>query len=183
MHTSIHSGGTGYIRHSPRNGFNSLYRALPGDRALLPPSSAGLTRDLNASVGAPGPHAFAVRAQHRSSSDTACVHRIPPRVRDDAYAPLAGRDGGKRTQFLIFGKKNICAWRTDNPNQIESLQQISIYARAIWQRKTRCPKQSSEKSNRFCPTGESVCSNCHLAALAHRPVDRGRPQVAGRRPE
>jgi transposase len=24
MHTSIHSGGTGIIRHSPRNGFNSL---------------------------------------------------------------------------------------------------------------------------------------------------------------
>jgi len=23
MHTSIHSGGTGYIRHSPRNGFTA----------------------------------------------------------------------------------------------------------------------------------------------------------------
>jgi hypothetical protein len=27
-------------RHSPRNGFNGFLRALPGDRALLPPSSA-----------------------------------------------------------------------------------------------------------------------------------------------
>src|SRR5450631_4080338 len=55
-----------------RNGFNSLCRALPGDRALLPPSSAdrfclspvGPTqlRKLDASVGASGPHDFAVRS-------------------------------------------------------------------------------------------------------------------------
>src|SRR5216683_732533 len=54
-----------------RNGFNGLCRALPGDRALLPPSSAdrfclspvGPTqlRELDASVGASGPHDFAVR--------------------------------------------------------------------------------------------------------------------------
>ncbi len=74
MHTSIHSGGTGNIRHSPRNGFNSLLRALPGDRALLPPSFAGLARALDASVGAPGPHAFAVRAPpHRKSHSTVLV--------------------------------------------------------------------------------------------------------------
>jgi hypothetical protein len=35
MHTSIHSGGTGNIRHSPRNGFNSFLRALPGDEFLF----------------------------------------------------------------------------------------------------------------------------------------------------
>src|SRR5712664_3639560 len=55
-----------------RNGFNGLCRALPGDRALLPPSSSGLRfcprpvgptnlRELDASVGASGPHDFAVR--------------------------------------------------------------------------------------------------------------------------
>jgi hypothetical protein len=37
-----HHGHTGNARHSPRNGFNSLLRALPGDRALLSPSSAKL---------------------------------------------------------------------------------------------------------------------------------------------
>jgi hypothetical protein len=35
MHTSIHSGGTGNIRHSPRNGFNGVLRALPGDEFLF----------------------------------------------------------------------------------------------------------------------------------------------------
>jgi hypothetical protein len=55
-----------------RNGFNGLCRALPGDRALLPPSPADMSclspvgptqlRELDASVGASGPHDFAVRS-------------------------------------------------------------------------------------------------------------------------
>src|SRR6202163_2784423 len=55
-----------------RNGFNGFLRALPGDRALLPPSSADMfclspvgptqLRKLDASVGASGPHDFAVRS-------------------------------------------------------------------------------------------------------------------------
>ena len=54
-----------------RNGFNGFLRALPGDRACLPPSSADMSclspvgptplRELDASVGASGPHDFAVR--------------------------------------------------------------------------------------------------------------------------
>jgi hypothetical protein len=39
-----HHGHTGPTRHSPRDGFNSLFRALPGDRAFLPPSSCGHLR-------------------------------------------------------------------------------------------------------------------------------------------
>jgi hypothetical protein len=38
-----HHGHTGITRHSPRNGFNGLFRALPGDRAFLPPSPAKIT--------------------------------------------------------------------------------------------------------------------------------------------
>ena len=37
-----HHGHTGNTRHSPRNGFNGFLRALLGDRACLPPSSAEL---------------------------------------------------------------------------------------------------------------------------------------------
>jgi hypothetical protein len=54
-----------------RNGFNGFLRALPGDRACLPPSPADRSclspvgptrlRKLDASVGASGPHDFAVR--------------------------------------------------------------------------------------------------------------------------
>src|SRR3984893_4223933 len=37
-----HHGHTEITRHSLRNGFNGFLRALPGDRACLPPSSAEL---------------------------------------------------------------------------------------------------------------------------------------------
>src|ERR1700730_12431338 len=91
-----------------------LIRAVPGDRALLPPSSAGKSRDLNASVGASGPHDFAVRI---STARLATPLRPPhpaPNVRDDREAPLLWvRDGGKNTHFLIFGKRNIRARRAD----------------------------------------------------------------------
>ena len=57
-----------------------LLRALPGDRAFLPPSPCGLTihlepgwagcisARLDASIGAPGPHDFAVRDRPRQRS-------------------------------------------------------------------------------------------------------------------
>jgi hypothetical protein len=67
-HKHSHHGHTGNTRHSPRNGFNSVYRALPGDRAFLPPSSAKVAfHRLDASVGASGPHDFAVRRSAPSS--------------------------------------------------------------------------------------------------------------------
>src|ERR1700726_1477342 len=67
-----HHGYTGSPGIPARNGFNGFLRALPGDRALLPPSPADMAcqspvgptclRKLDASVGASGPHDFAVRS-------------------------------------------------------------------------------------------------------------------------
>jgi hypothetical protein len=42
MHTSIHSGGTGIIRHSPRNGFTAYSALSPVTSSFLPPSPHGL---------------------------------------------------------------------------------------------------------------------------------------------
>jgi hypothetical protein len=62
---------TGITRRSRTQWFYGLFRALPGDRACLPPSPAdrfclspvGPTqlRELDTSIGASGPHDFAVR--------------------------------------------------------------------------------------------------------------------------
>jgi hypothetical protein len=41
MHTSIHSGGAGIIRHSPRNGFTAYNALSPVTSSFLPPSSRG----------------------------------------------------------------------------------------------------------------------------------------------
>ena len=62
---------TGITRRSRTQWFYDLFRALPGDRALLPPSPADMfclspvgptqLRELDTSVGVSGPHDFAVR--------------------------------------------------------------------------------------------------------------------------
>src|SRR5450432_3648322 len=113
-----------------RNGFNSLCRALPGDRAVLPPSSADMSclspvgptqlRELDASVGASGPHDFAVREKRLSSARRLSlkslstrpaipsrakrcrVHRNPPRVRDDHDTPLLW-GGMRKVLEVIWG--------------------------------------------------------------------------------
>src|SRR5580693_8435488 len=95
----------------------------PGSFAPVIPEKLA-SQELNASVGAPGPHAFAVRF---SIARLATPPRPPhptPNVRDDRDTPLLRvRDGGKNTQFPIFRKTNISACRTDNPNQLESARE------------------------------------------------------------
>jgi hypothetical protein len=67
-----HHRYTGITRHSRTQWFYGLFRALPGDQALLSPSSRGLWRlkpgwvlrasaRLDASIGASEPHDFTVR--------------------------------------------------------------------------------------------------------------------------
>jgi hypothetical protein len=107
---------TGIARHSRTQWFYGLCRALPGDRALLPPSSADMfclspvgptqLRRLDTSVGMSGPHDFAVRCNisrqragdrspisrsalrpHRAQNAAASTASAP-RVRDDHDTPL-----------------------------------------------------------------------------------------------
>jgi hypothetical protein len=89
----------------PAQWFYGFLRALPGDRALLPPSSA-ISRQLDASVEASGPHDFAVRfcaiRQRRIH-----VHRIPPRVRDDREPPLCGTGCAHYKFDLGYPRKGI----------------------------------------------------------------------------
>jgi hypothetical protein len=86
-----HTGSAEAIRHSLRNGFNGLFRALPGVPGLIATvARASLSCELDASVGASGPHVLAVRMQNALVSCAACVHRISPRVCDDHDTPLGG---------------------------------------------------------------------------------------------
>jgi hypothetical protein len=115
MHTSIHSGGTGNIRHSPRSGFNSCSALSPGTIAWLPPSSAKLlpptwrllwsarTTRLDRPPRAPP----VLRRR--------CVHRIPPRVRDVLEPPLCGV--GQREQITVsdFRKDKYFCGRSGQP--------------------------------------------------------------------
>ena len=91
-----HHRSTGNARHSLRNGFNGLFRALPGDRAFLSPSSVEVAfRELDAGVEASGPHDFAVRFS-AIRQERIRVHRIPPRVDDVAQRPSFGTGRAKQ---------------------------------------------------------------------------------------
>jgi hypothetical protein len=93
-HKHSHHGHTGNTRHSPRNGFNGFLRALLGDRACLPPSSAKVaSRQLDASVGASGPHDFAVRKSAPSSEAPPASTASRPAFVTIASRPSVGQDG------------------------------------------------------------------------------------------
>ena len=65
-----------------------LIRALLGDRLSCHRRLRSVaSRELDASIGAPGPHDFAVRVT-RVRQSRIRVHRIPPHVRDDREPPL-----------------------------------------------------------------------------------------------
>src|ERR1700738_4812141 len=115
-----------------RNGFNGLCRALPGDRALLPPSSRGyltcprpvgptcLPQDLTPATGRQDhtilPSAatslvsvlliahgvIRTRPAIPSRAKRCRVHRIPPRVRDDHDTPLLW-GGMRKVLDVIWG--------------------------------------------------------------------------------
>ena len=71
----------------PAQWFYGLYRALPGDRLSCHRRFAGLTAKLDASIGASGPHDFAVRVS-AFVSHTAASTAARPNVHDDREAPL-----------------------------------------------------------------------------------------------
>jgi hypothetical protein len=123
------------LRHSPRDGFNGLFRALPGDRALLPSSSAqgSPPRKLDASVGASGPHDFAVRISIARLAKPSRPPHPAPNVRDDREAPLLSRrDDASKPRFLISRNTNIFARGTGHPNQLEMLYENRVLAHGIF---------------------------------------------------
>ncbi len=89
-----------------RDGFNSLFRALPGDRACLPPSPRGVaSAKLDASVGASGPHDFAVRKIALSSAAPPASIASQPYVRDDRETPLVCGPGCERYRSDLGQKR------------------------------------------------------------------------------
>src|SRR3984957_10044840 len=76
---------------TPRAMVYGLFRALPGDRDFLPPSPAeNASRELDASVGASGPHGFAVRLKRlRQMRRRRPPHPLPA-LMTLRNAPLSG---------------------------------------------------------------------------------------------
>jgi len=88
-----------------------LYRALPGDRALLPPSSLRslLPKNLAPASGCQD-HTALPSASRAVRQERIRVHRIPARVRDDRETPLSS--GGTAISIhliLVSENPNIFA--------------------------------------------------------------------------
>jgi hypothetical protein len=86
-HTSVVTTGSPEQPAFPAQWFYGLLRALPGDRAFLPPSPALPLADLTPASGRQN-HTTSPYASGRARLARCRVHRIPPRVRDDREPPL-----------------------------------------------------------------------------------------------
>ena len=110
-HTSIvTTGPDGFNRRFLRNGFNGFLRALPGDRACLPPSPADIAANLTPASG---------RQDHTTSSSASAsfvgalfARLTPPRplhpapnVRDDREAPLLWERDGESCRTDLGSEK------------------------------------------------------------------------------
>jgi len=103
MHTSIHSGSTGNIRHPPRNGFTAYSALFPGTNCFVDPVIRATRWRLANLTPASG------RQNHTASpSATASarltlrrVHRIPPRERGDRVSPLWWDGTGESIALIL----------------------------------------------------------------------------------
>jgi hypothetical protein len=112
-HTSSHHGHTGVTRHSPRNGFNGFLRALPGDRACLPPSPSGIASANLTPASGRQDHTTSPSANRRPRLWRRLRPPHPaPYVRDDRETPLClGRDGSDIDLIWVRRKQESFCWR------------------------------------------------------------------------
>jgi hypothetical protein len=105
-HKHSHHGYAGNTRHSPRNGFNGFLRALPGDRACLPPSLAGINPANLTPASGRQDHTTSPSAVKRASSLRAKgVHRIPRSAFVTIAKRPSQRGGTAGDILLIWGKR------------------------------------------------------------------------------
>jgi hypothetical protein len=81
------------LRHSLRNGFNGCSVLSPVTGLFCHRRRRNCFRRLDASVGAPGPHDFAVRFGAARLASPSRPSHPAPNVRDDRDTPLLVRAG------------------------------------------------------------------------------------------
>jgi hypothetical protein len=146
----------------PTQWFYGLYVISPGTGLSCPRHLSGncFPRKLSASVGAPGPHDFAVRLARRSSCVAKASTASHPAFVTTRTPLLSRRDGAENTHFPIFRKRNFCGWRADNPNQLESAREIRFYAHAIFGRERHFTRSDIAQNSTESPRRAN-----HLAAI------------------
>jgi hypothetical protein len=142
-----HHRFTETLRHSLRNGFNGFLRALLGDRALLPPSSARCRSIVANLASASGCRDHTTSPSARSTVRLRCrrVHRIPrPTFVTTAKRPsYQARDGGNHASDLasrsIFTRCDISTRRANHSVSVKCCQGFSRLTDAEETPPSSCP--------------------------------------------
>jgi hypothetical protein len=91
------TGSAETSRHSPRDGFNSYFVLSLVRRAFWPPLRVMLTHQRVIPASGYQNHTTSPSASNTLVRRAISVHRSPPHVRDDAYAPRPGRHAAEKT--------------------------------------------------------------------------------------
>jgi hypothetical protein len=132
------------------------------------------SQELDTSVGVSGPHDFAVRFKRRSSRVAKASTASHPAFVTTRTPLLSRPDGAENTQFLIFRNRNICAWRADKPNQLESAREIRFCAHAFW----RCWRPSARRERHRIDQTDSPVGQNGISHTAVMPPAYGGIQYA-----
>ena len=125
-HTSIVTTGSPNWSGLPcANGFDGLYVLSPVNGLFCHRRRRNYFRRLDSSVAAPGPHDFAVRFSATRQRHLR-VHRIPPHVRDDAYAPLVEAGCANSTTVSDFRKKIFLASGLETQISLNPLTKLAF---------------------------------------------------------
>jgi hypothetical protein len=141
-HKHSHHGHTGNTRHSPRNGFTAYIALSPVTGLSCHRRLRNTFRTLDASVGASGPHDFAVHGHAPSSEALPVSTASRPAFVTIASRPSGGTGRARHTTDLHFGKTEIFlreGWTRgpDTPSQTAPDGQITCVSR-------RSPEERSD---------------------------------------
>jgi hypothetical protein len=105
-----HTGSAGAFRPSLRNGFTAYGALSPVNGLFCHRRSTGCPAKLDASIAAPGPHAFAVRNQAHSSVVPVTATASHRAFRGDRDPPLLSGETGELWTDLGENKRGIFLW-------------------------------------------------------------------------
>ena len=121
-HERSHHRFSRIARRFLRNGFNGLWRALPGDRLFCHRHRRKTFRRLDFSVEKSGPRDFAVHVRRPRLARRSCPPHPAPYVRDDSRnAPLVG--AGRQSSIAVSSKPKseiFFVKGLDSPNHVET---------------------------------------------------------------
>jgi hypothetical protein len=121
-----HTGSAEAIRHSPRNGFTAYFVLSPATGLSCHRRLRSCLRKLDASVGASGPHDFAVRVsairQRRRR-----VHRLPLRTSVTiAKRPSLGTGSDRYIPVLFFRQQLFLKFRNLVPGSDRAKYRLAL---------------------------------------------------------